>query len=46
MIVNDELERMWEEAVFAFLKAPCQNFPGRMKENVENPVTITDIRGR
>jgi hypothetical protein len=36
MIVNDELERMWEKAGIAKFKVPYLNFPGGIEENHDN----------
>jgi hypothetical protein len=35
--VNDELERMWKEAVMAEFKVLSWNLPGRTEENHEKP---------
>jgi hypothetical protein len=32
MIVNDESERMWREAIMAYVKKLCQYLPGGTEE--------------
>jgi surfactin synthase thioesterase subunit len=42
--VNDELERMWKEAVMAEFKVLSWNLPGRTEENHEKTsVRITSL---
>jgi hypothetical protein len=37
MTVNNELERMWKEAVMAKFKVLSQHLPGRTEENHKKP---------
>jgi hypothetical protein len=37
MILNNELENMWEEAVVAKFTALFRHLPGRIQENHEEP---------
>jgi hypothetical protein len=34
--MNDELERIWKEAVMAYFKVLCRNLPRGAEENYEN----------
>jgi hypothetical protein len=36
MIMNEELERMWKEAMVAYLKILTQHLPGGSEENNNN----------
>jgi hypothetical protein len=35
--MNNELERMWMEAIVAYLQGTIPAFPGRTRENHEKP---------
>jgi hypothetical protein len=37
VIVNDELETIWKEALWSNFKLQFQNSPGETEENLENP---------
>jgi hypothetical protein len=39
-LVNDELERVWKEALVGYLKYIWRNFHGGTKENHEKPQSL------
>jgi hypothetical protein len=41
--VNNELERMLNETIVEYFKAPSRNFPGKTADYCENPVRISDL---
>jgi hypothetical protein len=43
MLVSNELERLWKEAVVTYLKVVSQHFYGGMEESSENSVSIVAL---